>query len=88
MPDNPVELLKFIQEVQHFLIQTRNPRSTILVTCLYVFINSYFLTNSFRQAVCHHTRALPAGIAKKYFSHFCGGSTGTDRVRKYLCCIV
>ncbi|CAF0888609.1 unnamed protein product [Adineta steineri] len=34
MPDNPVELLKFIQEVEHFLIQSRNPRSTILVTCL------------------------------------------------------
>ncbi|CAF4212639.1 unnamed protein product, partial [Rotaria sp. Silwood2] len=34
MPDNPIELLKFIQEVEHFLIQTRNRRSTILATCL------------------------------------------------------
>ncbi|UJR14946.1 hypothetical protein I4U23_001927 [Adineta vaga] len=34
MPDNSTELLKFIQEVQHFLTQTRNPRSTILVTCM------------------------------------------------------
>ncbi|CAF1355817.1 unnamed protein product [Rotaria sordida] len=34
MPDNPIELLKFIQEVQYFLIQTRNRRSTILATCL------------------------------------------------------
>ncbi|CAF1230111.1 unnamed protein product [Rotaria magnacalcarata] len=34
MPDNPIELLKFIQEVQYFLIQTRNHRSTILATCL------------------------------------------------------
>ncbi|CAF0965313.1 unnamed protein product [Adineta ricciae] len=34
MPDNPAELLKFTQEVQHFLTQTRNPRSTILVTCM------------------------------------------------------
>lgn len=39
MPDNPIELLKFIQDVQHFLIQTRNRRSTILATCLYVSIN-------------------------------------------------
>ncbi|CAF4589523.1 unnamed protein product [Rotaria socialis] len=34
MPDNPIELLKFIQEVQYFLIQTRNHRSAILATCL------------------------------------------------------
>jgi hypothetical protein len=34
MPDNPIELLKFIDEVQHYLLQTRNRRSTILVTCL------------------------------------------------------
>ncbi|CAF1159923.1 unnamed protein product [Rotaria sp. Silwood1] len=34
MPDNPIELLKFIQEVEHYLIQTRNRRSTILATCL------------------------------------------------------
>ncbi len=36
MPDNPIEFLKFIQEVQHYYIQTRNRRSTILATCLYV----------------------------------------------------
>ena len=36
MPENPIELLKFIREVQHFLLQTRNRRSTILATCLYV----------------------------------------------------
>lgn len=36
MPDNPIELLKFLDEVQHYLLQTRNRRSTILVTCLYV----------------------------------------------------
>jgi len=34
MPDNPIELLKFIDEVQHYLLQTRNRRSTILATCL------------------------------------------------------
>ena len=36
MPDHPIELLKFIDEVQHYLLQTRNRRTTILATCLYV----------------------------------------------------
>lgn len=36
MPDNPSELLKFIDEVQHYLRQTRNRRNTILATCLSV----------------------------------------------------
>jgi len=56
MPDNPIELLKFIDEVQHYLLQTRNRRSTILATCLYVLIESFknvcfFLFEFFRNGV-------------------------------------
>ncbi|CAF1202317.1 unnamed protein product, partial [Didymodactylos carnosus] len=43
MPDNPSEFLRFIKEVQYFLLQTRNTRSTILVTCL----NSVSRTGAF-----------------------------------------
>jgi len=56
MPDNPIELLKFINEVQHYLLQTRNRRSTILATCLYVlliylnFLKTFFFSN-FRNGV-------------------------------------